>query len=55
MRENRTISLSIKEIARCETLKMADEKRLTQREGAKLSSKVNLDTKMAKNKVVLDT
>ena len=35
MRENRTISMSIKEIKRCETLKMADEKRLTQREGAK--------------------
>jgi len=35
MLENRTISMSIKEINRCETLKMADEKRLTQREGAK--------------------
>jgi len=35
MLENRTITLSIKEIKRCETLKMAEEKRLTQREGAK--------------------
>lgn len=35
MLENRTISLSIKEINRCEILKMAEEKRLTQREGAK--------------------
>lgn len=34
MLENRTITLSIKEIKRCETLKMADEKRFTQREGA---------------------
>lgn len=34
MLENRTLTMSIKEIKRCETLKMADEKRLTQREGA---------------------
>lgn len=35
MQENRTIELTIKEINRCELLKMSDEKRLTQREGAK--------------------
>jgi len=35
MQENRTIELTIKEINRCETLKMADEKRITQRQGAK--------------------
>jgi len=35
MQENRTITLTIKEINRCEILKMAEEKRLTQREGAK--------------------
>jgi len=35
MQENRTIELTIKEVNRCETLKMADEKRITQRQGAK--------------------
>ncbi len=35
MLENRTLTMSIKEINRCEILKMANEKQVTQREGAK--------------------
>lgn len=35
MQENRIIELTIKELNRCEILKMADEKRITQRKGAK--------------------
>ena len=35
MLENRTITMSIKEIKRCEVLKMANEKQITQREGAR--------------------
>lgn len=34
MLENRTLTMSIKEIKRCEILKMTAEKRITQREGA---------------------
>ncbi len=34
MLENRTQTMSIKEIKRCEIIKMAEEKQLTQREGA---------------------
>jgi len=35
MLEKRTLTLSIKEIKRCEILKMATVKQITQREGAK--------------------
>ena len=38
MLENRTLTMSNKEIKRCEILKMADEKQITQREGAKRTS-----------------
>jgi hypothetical protein len=34
MLKNRTLTMSIKEIKRCEVLKMANEKQITQREGA---------------------
>jgi len=34
MLKQRTLTMSIKEIKRCEILKMTDEKRITQREGA---------------------
>ena len=35
MLKQRTVTMSIKEVKRCEILKMAEEKQLTQREGAK--------------------
>jgi predicted DNA-binding protein (UPF0251 family) len=35
MLKDRTLTMSIKELNRCEILKMTDEKRITQREGAK--------------------
>jgi transposase len=35
MLKNRTLTMSIKEIKRCEILKMAEEKQITQREGGK--------------------
>jgi len=38
MIEKRALTMSIKEITRCEILKMADEKQITQREGAKRTS-----------------
>jgi hypothetical protein len=34
MLKQRTLTMSIKELNRCEILKMTDEKRITQREGA---------------------
>jgi len=39
MLKDRTLTMSIKEIRRCEILRMADEKRITQ--GSVLSSGVN--------------
>ena len=35
MQKDRTLTMSIKEVKRCEILKMADEKQITQSEGAK--------------------